>query len=102
MPKRDAGASSDFRIFETEEFLKRLARFPRKESDFLERKLQEYTYPQLRENPFVGPNIKKLKGGYAPDTWRYRIGDIRVFFQVDRASRTVFILTLDDRRDAYR
>ena len=46
MPRQDAGASSEFRIFETDEFLKRLKRLPRKGSDFLQRKLHEYIYPQ--------------------------------------------------------
>jgi len=41
MPKQDAAASSEFRIFETDEFLKRLKKFPPRESDFLQRKLRE-------------------------------------------------------------
>ena len=111
MPRQDAGASSEFRIFETDEFLKRFKRFPRKESHFLQRKLHEYIYPQLRKNPFLGPNIRKIKYGaaptgtplrYTPDTWRYRIGDFRVFYLVDQPKRTVFVLSIDDRRDAYR
>ena len=101
MQRQDAGASSEFRIFETDEFLKRLKRLPRKGSYFLQRKLHEYIYPRLRKNPFLGPNIKKLKG-YTPDTWRYRLGDFRLFFLVDQANRTVFMLSVDDRRDAYR
>ncbi|HNR30322.1 MAG TPA: type II toxin-antitoxin system RelE/ParE family toxin [Candidatus Hydrogenedentes bacterium] len=101
MPKRDRGASFEFRIFETDEFRRRLERLSKAASEFLQRKLRRYVYPQLRENPFLGPNIKKLKG-YAPDTWRYRIGDFRIFFTVDRTKRIVFLLTLDDRRDAYR
>jgi mRNA interferase RelE/StbE len=71
------------------------------ESEFLQGKLRTYVYPRLRKNPFVGPNIKKLKG-YTPDTWRYRIGDFRVFFLVDQAERVVFILSVDGRKDAYR
>lgn len=101
MPKQDADASSDFRIFETQEFLDRLRRLPRKEPSFLQRKLQGYVYPQLRKKPFLAPNIKKLKG-YTPETWRYRIGDLRLIFLVDQARRIVFMLSLDDRKDAYR
>lgn len=101
MPKPDADASPEFRVFETDEFLKRLQKLPHKESDFLQRKLRQYIYPQLRKNPYLGPNIKKLKG-YTPDTWRYRIGDFRVFFLVDQTSRTVMMLSVEDRRDAYR
>jgi len=101
MPKQDAGASSEFRVFETDEFRKKLKKLSRKDSDFLQRKCREHVYPQLRENPFLGPNIRKLKG-YTPDTWRYRVGDFRLFFLVDQASRIVFLLSVDDRRDAYR
>ena len=101
MQRQDAGASSEFRIFETDEFLKMLAKLPRKESGFLQRKLYGYVYPQLRENPFLGPNIKKLKR-YTPDTWRYRIGNFRVFFLIDRAKKIVSVLSVDDRQDAYR
>lgn len=101
MHKQAAAASSEFRIFETDEFQKTVRKLPRKESTFLQRKLREYVYPQLRENPFLGPNIKKLKG-YTPDTWRYRIGNFRIFFLVDRAEKIVFLISVDDRRDAYR
>ena len=100
MPKQDADASSEFRIFETAEFQKKLRKLPAGESRFIQRKLAEYVYPQLRIDPFSGPNIKKLKG-YQPDTWRYRIGRFRVFFLVDQADRIVSILSVDDRRDAY-
>jgi mRNA interferase RelE/StbE len=65
------------------------------------KKLTDYVYPQLREDPFLGPNIKKLKG-YDPATWRYRIGKFRVFFMVNQAERIIFMLSVDDRRVAYR
>jgi mRNA interferase RelE/StbE len=101
MPRRDAATSSSFRIFETDEFRKRLRRLPPRDSDFLRQKLRGYVYPQLRENPFLGPNIKKLKG-YSPNTWRYRLGDYRVFFVVDQDVKIVYVLSVDNRRDAYR
>jgi mRNA interferase RelE/StbE len=90
---------SEFRIFETEEFKKTLARIGR--LGFLRRKLETYVYPQLRQGPYFGPNIRKLQG-YEPATWRYRIGPYRVFYSVDEDRRVVFILTIDDRKDAYR
>jgi len=101
MPRQDGAASSEFRIFETDEFRKRLTRLPAREQGFVRRKLNEYVYPQLRRNPFLGPNIRKLRG-YTPDTWRYRIGRFRLFFLVDTEKRIVSILSVDDRRDAYR
>jgi len=76
-------------------------KLPRKDAAFLQRKLREYVYPQLRENPFFGPNIKKLRG-YTPGTWRYRIGNFRIFFLVDHTEKIVFLLSVDNHRDAYR
>ena len=99
MPSTDAAPSSEFRVFETEEFQKTLARLG--PARFLRKKLATYVYPQLRQGPFYGPNIRKLQG-YEPATWRYRIGSYRVFYSVDEDERVVFILTLDDRKDAYR
>lgn len=101
MPKQDAAALSEFRIFETDEFENKLRELPPDTARFLRKKLTEYVYPQLRKEPFFGPNIKKLRG-YDPATWRYRIGRFRVFFIVDQSERIVFMLSADDRREAYR
>ncbi len=68
---------------------------------FVRRKLDEYVYPQLRQEPFFGANIKKLRG-YSPDIWRYRIGKFRLFYVVDGEERIVCILSIDFRPDAYR
>ena len=99
MPSTGAAPSSDFRIFETAEFQKALARLgpPR----FLRKKLDAYVYPQLRQGPYFGPNIRKLQG-YTPATWRYRVGPYRIFYSLDEAERIVFVLTVDDRKDADR
>ena len=99
MPSADADRSSEFRVFETEEFKKALARLgpPR----FLRHKLDAYVYPQLRQGPYFGANIRKLQG-HVPATWRYRIGRYRVFYSLDESERIVFVLTIDDRKDAYR
>jgi len=51
--------------------------------------------------PFSGPNIWKLQG-YIPETWRYRTGPSRIFSAVGRDERIVFLLTVEDREDAYR
>lgn len=92
---------SDYRIFETDEFRKQLKRVTTGQREVIERKLSGYVYPQLRTAPYYGPNIKKLKG-YTPQTWRYRIGSYRVFYCVDEEERVVSILTIDDRKDAYK
>ena len=69
MPKRGGDASSEFRLFATEEVQKRLRGLPAGAARFIQQKLIEYVYPQLRVDCFHGPNIKKLRG-YQPDTWR--------------------------------
>jgi mRNA interferase RelE/StbE len=98
---RGGVALSDYRIFETEEFLKRLRKLATSQRKVIEKKLTNYVYPQLRTAPYYGPNIKKLRG-YTPDTWRYRIGNYRVFYCVDEQKLIVFILTIDDRKVAYK
>ncbi len=99
MQSAGAAHSSEFLVFETDEFKKALARLgsPR----FVQKKLDSYVYPQLRQGPYFGPNIRKLQG-YNPSTWRYRVGPYRIFYSVDGDDRIVFILTIDDRKDAYK
>lgn len=99
MPNTGVDHSSEFRVFETEEFKKALVRLgpPR----FLPKKLESYIHPQLRQWPYFGPNIRKLQG-YTPPTWRYRSGPYRIFYSVDEDERIVSMLTIDDRKDAYR
>ena len=92
---------TDYRIFETDEFRKNVRSLDSRQRTFVEIKLQRYVYPQLRARPHLGLNIKKLQG-YAPKTWRYRVGRFRVFYGIDEPNRTVNILTLDHRKDAYR
>ncbi len=91
----------DFRIFETDEFLKRLKKLSSPDAGFLRRKLDSFVYPQIKEEPFWGNNIKKLQG-YDHNTWRYRIGKFRLFYIVDQEDRIIYILTIDDRKDAYK
>jgi mRNA interferase RelE/StbE len=63
-------------------------------------KLQKFVYPQLRSHPHFGPNIKKLKA-YKPDTWRYRIGSWRFFYEINEQEQIVFMLAASHRSSAY-
>ena len=92
---------SDYRIFETDEFTKKLGKIARSHRTIIESKLHTYAYPQLKTAPCYGPNIKKLKG-YNPETWRYRIGNYRIFYFVDESEKIIYILTIDQRKDAYK
>ena len=91
---------SNFRLFETNEFLKQRKKMGAVQPAFVERKCGEYVYPQIRAEPHFGPNIKKLVG-YKPETWRYRIGKLRLFYLIDEKTRVVSVLTVEFRKDAY-
>jgi mRNA interferase RelE/StbE len=90
--------SEEFRIAETTTFKKGL------ETQGYQRyyeKLTENVYPRLKENPYYGPNIKRLKGDLK-SVFRYRIGDYRLFYTVDPAKKYVYLLTLENRKDSYK
>ncbi|MCX6150531.1 MAG: type II toxin-antitoxin system RelE/ParE family toxin [Ignavibacteriales bacterium] len=91
---------SNYQIFETDEFLKKIKKITNRDQIFIERKLLQYIYPQLKEEPHYGNNIKKLMD-YKPETWRYRIGKYRLFYVIDENEKTVYILSIDLRKDAY-
>ncbi len=55
----------------------------------------------MRHNPYFGPSIRRLRD-CSPTTRRYRIGSYRVFYSLDEAESIVFLLTIDDRKDACR
>jgi len=91
---------SKYKIFETNEFQKKIERISKRDRAFIEKKLSTYVYPQLKEEPHYGNNIKKL-AGYNPETWRYRIGKYRLFYTLDESDNILFILSIDLRKDAY-
>jgi mRNA interferase RelE/StbE len=101
MPKRKEGALSDYRIFETDEFIKHLETLPEHDRVLIGRKLKGHAYPQLCENPFYGRNIAKLKA-FEPPLRRYRIGDFRLFYAIDDAQKIVFMIILDSRKETSR
>ena len=45
-------------------------------------------------------DVRKLSG--RKDEWRLRVGDWRIRFRYDRAAKTIVVLRVLDRRDAYR
>ena len=91
---------TNYRIFETNEFIKKLKKLQPKDVPLIEGKLHARIYPQLKKEPYFGKNIKKLKG-YNQDIWRYRIGRYRLFYTVNKEDNIVYILTIDLRKDAY-
>lgn len=90
----------NFRIFETNRFLNDLEQDFAGQQERIKRKLATYIYPQLKQNPYFGKNIKKLTN-YQPETWRYRIGSYRFFYEIDKQEKVIFMLTADSRQNAY-
>ena len=87
-----------YRIAETETFEKKIRSLKYKA---LYSKIRNYVYPILRENPFYGPQIKKLKGNYK-DVYRFRIGNYGLFYTVSQKTIFVFILDIEQRKNAYK
>ena len=89
-----------YRIFETERFQKDLQHIVMSGRTRIARKLQEFVYPQLWKHPHFGSNIKKHKG-FKPDTWRYRVGSWRFFYEINEQEQIVFMIAASHRSSAY-
>jgi len=91
-----------YKIFETENFRKELRLLiPSREQTLIQRKMKNLVFPRLREQPHFGNHIKKLKN-YEPESWRYRIGDFRIFYSIDEKEKVVVLTAIRWRKDAYR
>ena len=91
---------SKYRIFEAEQFQKDLRQIAGSGHGKVVQKLREFVYPQLREHPHFGPNTKKLKD-FDPETWRYRIGAWRFFYEIGEKEKVVYMLAASHRSSAY-
>lgn len=87
---------SDFQIAETKTFQKAKTKL----DDKLYKKITNIVYPQLRRNPFFGHNIKKLKGKFE-GVYRYRFGNYRLFYTIEKEKIIVAILDIKHRQKAY-
>ncbi len=90
----------DFKIFETDEFIKRIKKLKGPEKEKFHSRLKMNIYPQLRKNPYYHRNIKKLIN-WDPETWRYKWRTFRIFYEIDQDKGIINILTFKHRRDAY-
>ena len=87
-----------YRIAETETFSKKINSNKFKH---LYNKILMDVYPILRNNPYYGANVKKLKGEYK-EIYRFRIGDYRIFYRIDENESIIFIINIENRKDAYK
>jgi len=91
-----------YRIFETDTFKDKLnTKNFKGQREKIRNKLKEFVYPQLQDNPFFGNNIKKLKGPHFVK-WRYRVGDYRFFYTIDKSRNIVFMVSVAGRGQAYK
>ena len=89
--------SSDYRIFETERFQKDLKAIARAGEPKVLEKLRSTVYAQLKVQPCFGPQIRKLRA-FSPETWRYRIGTWRFFYEVDDDEEGIVFMTAASHR----
>jgi mRNA interferase RelE/StbE len=87
-----------YKIAETETFSKKINT---RKCAHLYKKIFEDVYPVLRNNPFFGANIKKLKGEYK-EIYRFKIGDYRLFYKVNEKEFIIFVINIENRKDAYK
>ena len=90
----------EYRTFETDQFARDLKGIARAGHQEIVRKLHATVYPQLDEHPHFGPHIRTLKN-YTSETWRYRIGAWRFFFEIDDPERVVSMIAASHRGAAY-
>ena len=102
MPESEKpGSSQPYNIFETQQFQNDLARLGPSVQRRIEAKLRHFVYTMLRENPQLGPNIKRLRN-WEPTTCRWQVGDWRFFYEIDLRQRIVLMTVADHRKEVYR
>ncbi|MEK7767534.1 MAG: type II toxin-antitoxin system RelE/ParE family toxin [bacterium] len=90
--------SGRYKIFETHAFRRDLSALQAGDRSRIERKLEDVIYPSLRDEPHAGPNIRKLRD-WQPETWRYRTGSWRCFYEIDESSRMVNMTAIERRSE---
>lgn len=87
---------SNFQIAETKNFQKQKNKIDQK----IYTKIVNTVYPQLKENPFFGTNIKKLKGEFE-GYYLYRVGNYRLFYLIEDEKVLVIVTTIKHRQNSY-
>jgi mRNA interferase RelE/StbE len=89
-----------YKIFETDQFLKDLKKLDKLDQRRIYNKISNNIYPQIKNNPYFGKDIKKLRA-YKPETWRYRIGSFRLFYEINDKEKVIYIITIEIRSKSY-
>lgn len=91
----------NYRILETNGFNSDIRGDLGGQSRKIQKKIEQYVYPQLRIEPHFGLNIRKLRNA-KPDMWRYRIGNYRMLYIIDEHEKIIKIISFDIRGNVYK
>jgi mRNA interferase RelE/StbE len=91
----------EYRLFETRSHQRDLERLGPETARRIRDALKSRVYPVLRATPRNVPSAARLRD-WDPPTWRLRIGDWRIFYEIDDDRAIVFLTAADHRKDAYR
>jgi mRNA interferase RelE/StbE len=87
---------SDYKIFETAEFLDQLAKLPPDDAGYVRNRLNERVYPQLRRAGDSSSSARRDDTRTtAPDSASN--GRFRLFYRIDHEDRIVYLLTFKRR-----
>lgn len=90
---------NNYKIIQSPKFLKQLKKIDKK----IIKKIIDFIYPILRNNPVNGNNnIIELKGKNLASCYRYRIGNYRLLYEVDKDNLIVNILSIQHRKEVYK
>jgi len=87
----------NYKLLIEERAVEELTYLPDDIQERIKRKIKEI----LVDDPMPGGkgDIKKIKDS---DFWRLRVGDYRVLYDTDKGEKTVYILSIKHRSDAYK
>ena len=88
---------SSYYIDESDKFKRSLKGIPK----YIIQDFKEEAYPQLRENPMGGNNMLKLRPPYI-GKYRYKKGNYRLIYSIDKIEGIVNLEKLKTRGSAYR
>lgn len=81
-------------------FHRNAVKFYRKADNALKERVAD-AIEVIARNPHLDPHIKKLKGDLK-QMHRFRMGDLRILYEIDDAQETVLIKTIEWRGSAYK
>ncbi len=81
-------------------FHRNVVKFYRKADNTVKERISD-AIAVIAQNPHLDSHIKKLKGDLK-HMYRFRMGDLRILYEIDDAQETVWIKTIEWRGSAYK